>query len=109
MPAYDELILIAHKSRLGDPALRRFVDAVERGTQFLINHPDESWALFVKGRKDVDDELNRRAWRDTVPRFALRPAALDAGRYRRFSEFLVAQGLIGDVQDVDDLAVDTGR
>ncbi len=106
VPSYDELILIANRVRLGDPALRRFVDAVERGTQFLINHPDESWALFIKGRKDVDDDLNRRAWRDTLPRFAHSPAALDRARYERFAAFLLAQGLIDKAPKLADYAVE---
>ena len=44
----------------------------------------------------LDDELNRRAWADTLPRFAHRPAALDHGRYRRFAAFLADRGLIAD-------------
>lgn len=106
VPAYDELILIAHEDRLGDPALRRFVDALEAGVQFLINHPDESWELFIRGREELDDELNRRAWADTLPRFALRPAALDTARYARFAAFLEAQGLIDAALPVGDYAVE---
>ena len=94
VPAYDELILVARNDRTGDPSLRAFLDALEQGVQYLVNHPDDSWALFIKGRPELDDELNRRAWRDTMPRFALRPAALDRERYARFSKFLAEQGLI---------------
>ena len=106
VPAYDELILVANNDSLGDPRLRRFVDALERGVQFLINHPDESWRLFVKAYKDLDDELNRRAWRDTLPRFALRPAALDSARYRRFARFLKDQKLIEDIPPLETYAVE---
>jgi len=53
----------------------------------------------------VDDELNRRAWRDTLPRFALRPAALDAGRYDRLAGFLKEAGLIKTVPPVESYAV----
>ena len=106
VPAYDELILIANAANLSDPRLSRFLDAVERGVQFLVNHPSESWELFIRGpRKELDDELNRRAWRDTLPRFALRPRALDEHRYRRFAEFLVEQGLIPRALPVADYAV----
>jgi putative hydroxymethylpyrimidine transport system substrate-binding protein len=59
----------------------------------------------VEGRPDLDDELNRKAWADTLPRFALRPAALDSARYRRFAGFLAAQGLIGDPPPLADYAV----
>lgn len=104
VPAYDELILVAHSDRLEDPRLRAFLRAVEAGAQYLINHPDESWRLFIKGREELDDELNRRAWRDTLPRFALRPAALDEGRYRRFAAFLKERGLIDRVPETDTYA-----
>ncbi|RDD60979.1 ABC transporter substrate-binding protein [Ferruginivarius sediminum] len=106
VPPYDELIFVARDDRLGDPKLRRFMDAVERGVQYLVNHPDKSWELFVKGRPDLDDELNRKAWRDTLPRFALRPAALDSARYRRFADFLAGQGMIGDPPPLADYAAE---
>ena len=106
VPPYDELIVVAHTDRLGDPAIRGFVDALERGVQFLINHPDESWQLFLNGREELDDELNRRAWRDTLPRFALRPAALDTARYDRFAAFLQAQGLIPEALPASAYAVE---
>ena len=107
MPPYDELIVVAHKDTLDRPAYRAFVDAVERGVQYMINHPEESWALFIAGdRKDLDDELNRRAWRDTLPRFALRPAALDRRRYERFAEFVVERGLVESLPPVETYAVE---
>ena len=109
VPAYDELIVVAHRDKLSDPRLRRFVAAIERGVQYLINHPGESWKLFIKGReKMLDNELNRRAWRDTLPRFALRPAALDRGRYRRFAKFLEDRGLIKNSPPVASYAVELG-
>ena len=96
VPVYDELIFIAHRDRLDDPRLRAFIDAIEAATLYLINHPDAAWKLFIAGRAELDDDLNRRAWRDTLPRFALRPAAYDAVRYERFARFLKDQGLIDE-------------
>lgn len=111
VPAYDELILIANREQVGDhisdSKLRRFVDALEEGVQYLVNHPDESWKLFIKGeRKNLDDELNRRAWKDTLPRFALRPGALDQKRYRRFADFLQKQGSVKNVPPLESWAVE---
>ena len=106
VPPYDELIIVANRARLGDPRLKKFVEAVERGVQFLVNHPEESWRLFIRNREDLDDEVNRRAWRDTLPRFALRPAALDRGRYRRFAAFLKEAGLIETIPPLEDYAVE---
>mgnify|MGYP002630112350 CR=1 FL=1 len=107
IPAYDELILIASKANINDSKLRRFVDALEEGVQYLVNHPTESWELFIKGeRKTLDDELNRRAWRDTLSRFALRPGALDQQRYRRFAKFLQEQGTVKNVPPLESWAVE---
>lgn len=107
VPAYDELILVANKDRINDAKLRQFVDALEEGVQYLINHPDESWQLFIKGeRKTLDDELNRRAWKDTLSRFALRPGALDQHRYRRFARFLQEQGTVKNVPPLATWAVE---
>ena len=107
VPPYDELIIVAHRDTLDRPAYRAFVDAVERGVQYMVNHPGEAWKLFVAGdRKDLDDELNRRAWRDTLPRFALRPAALDRRRYERFAAFIVERGLADSLPPVETYAVE---
>ena len=87
-----------------DPRLPRFLAAVEDATIFITNHPDEALAMFLKANTDLDDELNRRAFAATLPRFAKRPAALDAGRYQRFAEFLKEHGLIDTVPPVDSYA-----
>ena len=94
VPAYDELILVAHEDKLDDPRLAALLGAVERGVQYLVNHPEESWALFAGYKEGLDDELNRRAWADTLPRFALRPRALDSVRYQNFARFLIEQKVI---------------
>lgn len=106
VPAYDELIYVAHKDSVGRPELKRFLAAVEKATHWLINHPDEAWQTFKATDKALDDELNRRAWAATLPRFAQSPAALDHGRYARFAAFLQAQGLVTEPPAVGTYAVD---
>lgn len=106
MPAYDELIYVTRKDLVGDKRLPEFLAAVEEATIYLTNHPDDAWALFIKAYPDLNDDLNRRAWADTLPRFAKRPAALDAGRYQRFSQFMKDAGLIKTVKPVEDYAVE---
>ena len=106
VPAFDELIIVTRRDNLGDPRLRPFLDAIEAATQYMVNHPDAAWKLFLKGNRDLDDELNRRAWRDTLARFALRPAALDSVRYERFAAFLKGRGLIKAVPPLGSYAVE---
>lgn len=94
VPVYDELVFVAKRDGF-DPALvRRFLDAVERGTHFLVNRSDDAWKAVIARYPELDDELNRRAWRDTMARFSLSPAALDRARYERFARFLAERGLI---------------
>ena len=106
VPAYDELIIVANKAKVNDARYRKFLDALEKGAQFLVNHPVESWAAFIGAHKNLNDELNKRAWRDTMPRFALRPAALARARYNRFAKFLKKQGLIKEIRPIKDYAVE---
>ena len=108
LPAYDELIYIANRDSMNKDVIRRFLQATELATQYIINHPQESWDIFKSTAKELDDELNKRAWVDTLPRLALRPAALDAGRYVRFEAFLKDAGLLKDTRVVEMLAVDVG-
>ena len=106
VPVYDELIVVANRAKIADPRLKRFVSALERGALFLTNNPDESWKLFIARQKDLDDELNRRAWRDTLPRFDKRPAAMDKGRYERFAQFLKDKGLVKEMPPLDTYAIE---
>jgi putative hydroxymethylpyrimidine transport system substrate-binding protein len=106
IPSYDELILVAHRDAVKEVKIRKFVDALEKGVQFLVNHPKLSWKLFIRGRKDLDNQLNRLAWRDTLPRFSLRPGALDRARYQRFAAFLKKHGLIRKIPQLDMYAVE---
>ena len=108
LPAYDELIYIANRDSMNKDVIRRFLQATELATQYIINHPQESWDIFKSTAKELDDELNKRAWVDTLPRLALRPAALDAGRYVRFEAFLKDAGLLKDTRGVEMLAADVG-
>ncbi|TPE51024.1 ABC transporter substrate-binding protein [Amaricoccus solimangrovi] len=108
VPPYDELIYLANPGTMNRDAIRRFLAATEKATQYIVNHPEESLETFVGTAPELDDELNRRAWADTIPRFALRPAALDTGRYARFETFLEEAGLAKGTRPVSDLAIDLG-
>jgi len=105
VPAYDELIYLAQPDVDRDLAAR-FLTAVERGAQYAVNHPDDAWGAFVAAHPDLDDALNRTAWGLTLPRLSQSPAALDAGRYKRFEAFLHDSGLTDSILPVADLALD---
>jgi putative hydroxymethylpyrimidine transport system substrate-binding protein len=104
VPPYDELIYVTNTKMRDDPRLPRFIRAVEDATVFITNHPDEARAMFLKANTDLDDELNRRAFDATWPRFAKRPGALDHARYNRYAAFLKEKGLIDTVPALDTYA-----
>lgn len=106
VPVYDELIYVTRPELVSDDRLTRFLQAVEKGAIHLTNYPEESWELFIRAYPSLDDELNRKAWADTLPRFAKRPAALDHGRYERFGTFLAETRLIKTAPALRDIAVE---
>lgn len=106
VPPNDELIFVANPERMDPAVIARFLAAIEKATQWIVNHPEEGWDIFRASGDGLDDALNARAWRDTIPRFALRPAALDHGRYARYEAWLVASGLVPEALPVGRLAVD---
>ena len=108
VPTYDELIYVANKDKMDVDMIRRFLRATELATQYIVNHPEESWEVFKASSAELDDALNAKAWVDTLPRFALRPEALDEGRYTRFEAFLAASGLVDGIRPVSELAIDLG-
>ncbi|MGR3453972.1 ABC transporter substrate-binding protein [Pseudooceanicola sp.] len=108
VPTYDELIYVANPETMDADMIRHFLAATEKATQFIVNHPQQSWEMFAATSAELQDELNERAWADTIPRFALRPEALDQGRYARFETFLHEAGLIEGTRPVSDLAIDLG-
>jgi len=108
VPIYDELIYVANTDQMNAELLRRFLRATERATHYIVNHPVASWDIFKSTAAELDDELNAKAWIDTLPRFALRPEALDEARYARFESFLAEAGLLDGTRPVSALATNLG-
>lgn len=91
IPPYDELVVIANSKNIQPAMIKKFNRALEFATQYIVNHPKKSWTLFKQygDGKKLNTELNRRAWFDTISRLALRPSAVDAGRYQAYAKFLL--------------------
>jgi putative hydroxymethylpyrimidine transport system substrate-binding protein len=101
VPAYDELILVAHRDTLDVAKIKRVLTALKEATAWIKANPDEAWAAFVKSGKELDNELNRRAWRDTVPLLATDPFDLDKARYVGFSAYLRQKDMVKQPVPVD--------
>lgn len=106
LPSYDELIYVANPVTMDKDMIARFLTATEKATQYIVNHPQDSWEIFSGTSAELQDKLNAKAWVDTVPRFALRPTAMDQGRYAAFEAFLYEAGLIPSQNPVSKIAID---
>ncbi|ATN37230.1 thiamine biosynthesis protein (plasmid) [Rhizobium sp. ACO-34A] len=106
VPAYDELIVLANKDNVGDPKIKKFMDALKKGTEYLLAHPQETWEAFAKAHPDLDNNLNKQAWKDTLPMFAKDPLALDVARYEGYGKFLFQNKLIKAELPLADYAVE---
>lgn len=95
VPAYDELIFVANANTYDKDVIKGFNAALEKATIYIVNHPEQAWKEFVAYAPDtLDNELNRLAWKDTLTRFALRPAAIDLKRYDDYAKFMFDHGII---------------
>lgn len=101
VPTYDELILVAKRETIDVARTRRLLAAIGEATAWLKANPDEAWGIFSKSGKELDSELNKLAWKDTVPLLASDPSALDRARYTAFADFLVKRGLIKQAPPLD--------
>jgi len=101
VPTYDELILVAKRETVDVARNKRFLAAIAEATTWLRANPDEAWGVFSKSGKELDNELNKLAWKDTLPLLAADPTELDRARYQTFADFLVKRGLIKQAAPLD--------
>ncbi|NOI27169.1 ABC transporter substrate-binding protein [Vibrio coralliilyticus] len=95
VPAYDELVFVANAKTHDAEAIKAFNKALEQATTYIVNHPQASWKEFVAyAPGTLNNELNQRAWNDTLTRFALRPSAVDLKRYDDYAQFMYSQKII---------------
>ena len=100
VPAYEELILVTHPDFAGTDKLERFLTVLDQATRLIINEPETSYRYFVSFRPDdLDNELNRRAWHDTLPKLARETRQTDPNSWNRFAHFMKDRGLIDSIPD----------
>lgn len=101
VPAYDELVLVAKRETVDVARTRKLLAAITEATAWLTANPAEAWEVFAKYGKELATDLNRLAWKDTVPLLARDPATLDRARYDTFAAFLTKRGLIKQAPAAD--------
>ncbi len=95
VPSYDELVFVANNQSKKMAAIAAFNQALSEATSYIVNHPEQAWQAFIAYAPDtLDTPLNHQAWLQTLPRFALRPQAVDLNRYDQYAAFLYQHQLI---------------
>ncbi len=94
VPESEELILLSSVAGLQNPALKRFLGALQAGMAALHAQPEKMLALFLAENPSLNDRLDIAAWHALPPYFAKNPGALDAQRYLTYRDFLGHAGLI---------------
>lgn len=103
VPSYDELIFVANANTYNKEDIEAFNKAIQQATTYIVNHPSEAWEQFVAYAPDtLNNELNKRAWNDSLSRFALRPAAVDFKRYDDYAHFLYDHQIINTLPKAKD-------
>ncbi|MDC0609539.1 ABC transporter substrate-binding protein [Vibrio sp.] len=109
VPSYDELVFVANKDTKKLKQIRAFNHALAQATTYIVNHPQQAWKTFVAYAPDtLDNELNKLAWQDTLPRFALRPEAADLGRYNDYGHFLFEKKIIARLPKANEYVMTYG-
>ncbi|WP_071058328.1 ABC transporter substrate-binding protein [Pelistega sp. MC2] len=107
VPSYDELILVVNNKDRNNEKWKKFNEALSKAVTYINAEPEKAWTDFVSYKpKELDNELNRRAWKDTLPYLAKQPGKLNKQRYEEFAQFMLDKKLIKNKSDVDDYAIE---
>ncbi len=104
IPDYYELIVIS-SDRFDDanPGVStRLVTALHRAIKFTRANPDYALELYFQANPEVRRELDRRAFRATLPLFA-RSQTQSREKWQRFVDFSLKMGIIENPVRTDDL------
>ncbi|KAA5974424.1 MULTISPECIES: ABC transporter substrate-binding protein [unclassified Pantoea] len=107
VPAYDELIIVAHRDEAHSEKIRKFLRALKKGNATLQAQPEASWQRFARAHPELNTPLNHQSWIATLPLFAADPAKLDRARYQAYEQFLFDNQLIKRMTPVDRYATES--
>jgi putative hydroxymethylpyrimidine transport system substrate-binding protein len=100
VPTYDELVLVARSSTVAEhpQAIRSFIAALARGTDYAIAHPAEAANAVLSAGKGLDPMQTRAEVNATLPLLAGaegRPYGyMDPAQWRAYAGWMAGHGLI---------------
>ena len=107
VPTYDELVLVARRSTVEDDpeAIRAFLEALARGTDYARAHPQEAANAVISAGKGLDPMQTRAEVAATLPLLAPpqgKPYGyLDPNAWRAYAEWMAAHDLISQAPPTD--------
>ena len=109
VPTYDELVLVARRSTVDDQpeAIRAFIQALGRGTDYAMAHPQEAANAVLSAGKGLDPTQTRAEVAATLPLLAPpqgRPYGyLDSNAWRAYAEWMAQHELISEAPPTGDV------
>jgi putative hydroxymethylpyrimidine transport system substrate-binding protein len=109
VPTYDELVLVARRSTVDDhpEAIRSFIAALARGTDYAKAHPQEAANAVLQAAKGLDPMQTRAEVDATLPLLAPRQGHpygyLDANAWRAYTQWMAAHDLISSAPSPSDV------
>jgi putative hydroxymethylpyrimidine transport system substrate-binding protein len=109
VPAYDELVLVARKSTVDEhpEAIRSFLGALARGTDYARAHSQEAANAVLQAGKGLDPEQTRAEVDATLPLLAPpegRPYGyMDPNAWRAYAEWMGEHELISSAPSPSDV------
>jgi putative hydroxymethylpyrimidine transport system substrate-binding protein len=109
VPTYDELVLVARSSTVAEhpQAIRSFIAALARGTDYAIAHPAEAANAVLSAGKGLDPMQTRAEVNATLPLLAGaegRPYGyMDPAQWRAYAGWMAGHGLISQAPATGDV------
>jgi putative hydroxymethylpyrimidine transport system substrate-binding protein len=109
VPTYDELVLVARKSTVEDhpEAIRAFISALGRGTDYARVHPQEAANAVLAAGKGLDPMQTRAEVAATLPLLApptRRPYGyMDPSAWRAYAQWMAGHDLISSAPSPSDV------
>jgi putative hydroxymethylpyrimidine transport system substrate-binding protein len=96
VPHTEELLIVVNKHKIVPDCARvsAFLSALTRGIAYTRKYPTDAFSSFVKAYPDLDDELNRLAYQQTVPLYSGGARMGDAEEWQVLHDYLYDNGLI---------------
>jgi putative hydroxymethylpyrimidine transport system substrate-binding protein len=109
VPTYDELVLVARRSTVEDhpEAIRAFIAALDKGTDYAIGHPQEAANAVLAAGKGLDPTQTRAEVDATLPLLAGSKdqpyGYLDPEEWGAYASWMQQRGLISEAPPIDEV------